>query len=32
MQNVVVDIPQNVLLKLLELETAMIPDEDLPDF
>lgn len=32
MQSVVVDVPQNVLLKLLEMNTAEIPNEDLPDY
>ena len=32
MQSVVVDIPQKVLLKLLELNTAEIPDEVLPGY
>ena len=32
MQSVVLDIPQNVLFKLLELETVEIPDESFPEF
>jgi len=32
MQSVVVDLPENVLLRLLELESPEIPNESLPDF
>lgn len=32
MQSVVVDVPQNVLFKLLDLNTTEIPNEDFPDF
>ena len=32
MQNVIVDVPQNALLALLELEDTDIPNEELPDY